>query len=388
MRKALVAFRSLSAATFALLITAGVLAGCGSSSSSTGANAAAASDSHAAGASASPELARAEANLRPWLTPPKTIAVTQPLKRRITGALLDYLECSAGPCQLLAAGLRHAASDMGARLKVVPAGATPESFQAAAQQAIRDQPAAIVMPSLDPSLLKAQLAAMKANHILRVGWATASDPPGAFDLYFLSPASTETIGKALGDYAIVHTNGNAHVLYVNQSAFSGVATEGLGLKAALAADCKKCTYTTIDTLPQDVGTKIPTEVVSTLQANPSINWVDFGYGAMTLGVPQALSGAGLNGKVAITTASLQKNNYLDLKTSAESAGDDLNDEFFAYYAIDSIARALTGQSVPNLQDNPFAYIITAKDVTFNPNTGVYDPIPGFQQQFRTLWGVK
>jgi ribose transport system substrate-binding protein len=270
----------------------------------------------------------------------------------------------------------------------VPAGATPESFQAAAEQAIRDRPAAILMPSLDPSLLKAQLASMKANHILRVGWATASDPPGAFDLYFLSPASTQTIGRALGDYAIVHTNGRAHLLFVNQSAFSGVASEGVGLKEAMTEDCANCTYTSLDTLPQDVGTKIPTEVVSALQANPSINWVSFGYGAMTLGVPQALRGASLDGKVGLTTASLQKSNYVDLKAGMENAGDDLNDELFAYYAMDSIARALSGQRVPNLQNNPFAWIITGKEVRFDPNSQVWNPIPSYQQQFRKLWGAQ
>jgi ribose transport system substrate-binding protein len=166
------------------------------------------------------------------------------------------------------------------------------------------------------------------------------------------------------------------------------AEEGLGEKEEIAKDCAKCTYTTIDTLPQDIATKIPGEVVSALQKNPSINWVSFGFGGMTLGVPQALAAASLNGKVQILSASPLKNNYVDLKGGTERAADDLNDELFAYYAMDSIARALTGQTVPNLQDNPFAWIITGKDITFNPNTEVYNPTPGFQQQFRKLWGVQ
>ena len=37
---------------------------------------------------------------------------------------------------------------------------------------------------------------------------------------------------------------------------------------------------------------------------------------------------------------------------------------------------------------PLSYIITGKDITFDPNKEAYNPIPGFQQQFRKLWGVE
>jgi ribose transport system substrate-binding protein len=332
------------------------------------------------------ELGAVEAQLHPWVTPPSKIAVTQPLKKLPSGQLAVYLECSAAPCVLLNAGFQQASTDLGLRYKAIASGATPESFQAAAQKAVNEKPAVVLMPSVDPSLITKQLAEMKAAHILTVDWATSQPAAGSVDEFWLGPSEDRAVGASVAYYAMAKSNLNARVLYVNQSIFTFGNPLGQGIRQALTTYCKRCTYATIDSLPQDIGSKIPAEVVAKLQSDPSINWVIFAYGEMTLGVPQVLRGANLTG-VHILTQSPAKNNYADLKTGTETAVSDLDDDLFAYYAMDSVARALVHQPVPDLHNLNVSYVITSKDVTFNPNTGVYHPIPDFRQQFRALWGT-
>ena len=208
------------------------MVGCGDSSDDTATSAAESSKS------TNPEVARAEAKLKPFLTPPKTIAVSEPLKKRPVGAEIAFLECGAPPCKIISNGLKRAAADLGARLKIIPAGGTPESFQAAAQRAVNEQPDAVFNAAIDAALIKPQLAAMKTKGILRVAWATAAPPPDAFDLYFLSPTSTSKLGETLANYAIAESDADAHVLFVNQSVFSFGKPMSEGVKNTLAQGCR------------------------------------------------------------------------------------------------------------------------------------------------------
>jgi ribose transport system substrate-binding protein len=383
MLRALTIIRSVIAAAIVLLLVAGGVAACGSSSSSSGGS----GGTTVTNAAENSQLGAVEAQLQPWITPPRRIAVTQPLKKLPSGQLAVYLECSAAPCVLLNAGFQRASTDLGMRYVAISSGATPESFQAAAQEAVNQKPAVVLMPSVDPSLISKQLAEMKAAHILTVDWATSQPPAGTVDQFWLGPSEDRAVGASLADYAMARSNLNAHVLYVNQSVFTFGSPLGQGIQQALTTYCKRCSYAAIDSLPQDVGSKIPSEVVAKLQSDPSINWVIFAYGEMTLGVPQALRAASLNG-VHILTQSPAKNNYADLKSGSEMAVSDLDDDLFAYYAMDSVARALVHQPVPDLRNLNVSYVITSKDVTFDPNTGVYHPIPDFQQQFHALWGTR
>ncbi|MGW1028240.1 sugar ABC transporter substrate-binding protein [Streptomyces sp. NPDC002577] len=365
-------------AVAAALALAALTAGCGGSSTDS---------AQTSGGATSAETAKADSLLKPFLTRPKSIALTEPLKKLPKGKVLTFLECTADPCKNLGRSMGEAAKALGMRYEPIQAGATPESFQAAAQQAIDERPAAVLMAGLDSSLIKPQLAQMKAKGIVTVDFSTA-DKPSTFDAFFLSSKAWHDVGAAEAAYAIKQRGGKAHVLFVNMSLFTLSRGMKAGLQETVKNDCAGCSFKTIDTVQTDVGTQIPTKVVSALQQDPSINTVVFMAGYQSLGVPEALKAAGLSDHVKIIVQAPSANSYADLKSGAQEAAADVDLALNAYYAVDAAARLVTGQKAPDLSDLQMHYLITGKDVTFDPKTEFFHPIPDFKEQFHKIWGLK
>ncbi|MEV4450398.1 sugar ABC transporter substrate-binding protein [Streptomyces mirabilis] len=360
------------------LALAALTAGCGGSSTDS---------AQASGGNRSAEMGKADSLLMPFLVRPKTIALTEPLKKLPTGKVLTFLECSADPCKSLGRSMGEAAQALGMRYEPIQAGATPESFQAAAQQAVDERPAAVLMAGLDSSLIKPQLVQMKAKGIVTVDFSTA-DKPSTFDAFFLSRKAWYDVGAAEAAYAIKKSGGKAHVLFVNMSLFTLSRGMKAGLQETVKNDCAACSFKTIDTLQSDVGTQIPTKVVSALQQEPSINWVVFMAGYQSLGVPEALKAAGLSDGVKIVVQAPSANNYADLKSNVQTAAADVDLSLNAYYAVDAAARLVTGQKAPDLSNLQMHYLITGEDVTFDPKSEFFHPIPDYKEQFHKIWGLK
>lgn len=358
-------------------------AACGSDSSSDSAPAAAGDGSTGAGI----DTAALKSKLKPFLEPPAKIEIDEPLKERPVGKTMAYLQCSALPCKQIGEGLKEATAALGMRFRAIEAGATPETFQGAAQQAVEYDPDVIVMSSIDASLIEKQLQEMHRKDILVVDAATSEPPAGAFDQFWLSPKETAAAGDALARYAILNGRGEAKVLYVNQSVFTFGPILAKSIKQVLTNECPSCSYSDIDTLPDEVGTKIPAKVVSELQTDSSINWVVLAYGAMSVGVQEAINAAGLTDRVKILTQGASKTNYQGVKSGSEAGVLDLNFGYWSYYVADSAARALVGQTAPDFRDKTFSYFVEKADLTFDINKEVFNPVPGYQEQFKALWGV-
>jgi len=336
------------------------------------------------------DVAAIEKKLAPALKPPKKVPLlTEPLKQLPKGKTAEYLECSAIPCKVIGEGLKNAAKIIGMKFSTVQAGATPESFQAAAQQAVEDKPDVVLMPAIDPDVVKKQLEEMKAEGIVTALWATRPPAPGLINVFLLRPKEYYEAGSAVARYAILHSNGEANMLFFNQSVWTFAPYYGEGVQKTLEAECPKCSFSETDTLPEEVGTSLPNKVVSEVQANPSINWLTFAYGAMDLGVPQALQAAELSEQVELISAEAQANNLEYLKSGEEVANDNGDRELEpAFYAIDGVARVLAGQKLPDYEKLKAFWFISPEEVEkLNPKEP-YHPIPDFQEQFEKLWGLK
>ena len=373
----------------ALTLLVGVVAGCGGgSSSSVSETTSGSSEGEASTTAAETGNSAIEAKLAPYLEFTKKISTPGPLEKLPEGSEIEFLECSALPCKQEGEGFKKGAALLKLKYKSLSSGFTPENFKSAVEQAVQDKPDAVLLSAIPPSYVKPQLEELKNEGVIVADWATETPPPGLVDVFLLSPKYWESDGEAMARYVTLNRGANSNVLFVNQSVINFPNYISKGIKRALKAECAECSFSELDSSPEELGTKLPTAVVSELQKNPSINSVIFAYGAMTLGFPQALKAAGIEEQVSYISQSPSKNNLEDLKSGTEEANLASNETYFSYYVLDSVARALNGEPVPNRENMQTGWFITGEDVTFDPTKEYWEPVPNFEAQFEEAWGVK
>lgn len=372
--------------TLALLI-AGLIAGCGSSDDSTTSSSREGTDADS-GESSSSLNASLEEKLKPWEEIPKSIAQTTPLKSIPAGAQVSFLNCEAPQCAEANEGFEAAASILGIDYTAISAGASPESFQAAAAQAVREKPDVLIMGSLDGSLIRQQLAQLKAEGVQTINWSTSKNEEDNFSVLYIPPEVGEAIGEATAEYIVLHHGTDSNILFVNQSVYGALVAYGKGVEAALKAECPECTFSEIDTLPEEVGTKAPSKVVSFLQQNASTEYqIVPAYGPLSLGLPQALKAAGLNSTIA-GSQSGSSNTYVDLKSGVQEMIMEIDLNLLSFYVMDAAMRLVNGEEPLAGEKIPWYQLITGQDINFDPSTERFHPLPNYEKEFAELWTGK
>ena len=125
-----------------------------------------AADSTQAAAPGLPGLSAARAALAKYSERPATISVTQPVGKQIPkGKKIDFILCGVQSCKDLADFFTDAAGQLGWQVKQIATQGTPESVQAAYEQALRDKPDAVVASGFPRAVYAKQLAQLKAAGI-------------------------------------------------------------------------------------------------------------------------------------------------------------------------------------------------------------------------------
>ncbi len=215
--------------------------------------------------------------------------------------------------------------------------------------------------SLQPQLEQAQKAGIKtvASHIYDV----AGDPPPAGHLDAVTPAGFTTASRLAADWAIMKTEGKAHVLAVTADDIVPHVQMGEAIKDELEKYCGSgCTYTNLNVPLTEWATKLQTNVQSALLANPDINYVIPVVDGMTSYVVPGVIAAGAKGRVHVATFNgtpfamkfLQDDNVIDM-----IVGENLH--WNAWADMDQMLRVLTGQ--PPVEDEFTALrIFTAENI--------------------------
>jgi ABC-type sugar transport system substrate-binding protein len=369
------------------LLLAGLITGCGGGNDSTNSSSSETTEAGSSESSSSLD-SRLEQKLKPWEEIPKSIAQTTPLKSIPTGSRVAFLNCEAPQCAEANEGFEAAASILGIHYNAISAGASPESFQAAAAQAVREKPDVLIMGSLDGSLIRQQLAQLKAEGVKTIDWSTSKNEKNNFSVLYIPPEEGEAIGEATAQYIVLHHGADSNILFVNQSVYGALVAYGKGIEKGVKADCPECTFSEIDTLPEEVGTKAPSKVVSFLQQNPSTEYqIVPAYGPLSLGLPQALKAAGLNSTIA-GSQSGSSNTYVDLKSGEQEMILEIDLNLLSFYVMDAAMRLVNGEEPLAGEKIPWYQLITGKDINFDPSTERYHPLPNYEEEFTALWTGK
>ncbi len=142
----------------------------------------------------------------------------------------------------------------------------------------------------------------------------------------------------------------------------------------------------MDLSAADIGTTVPSQIVSYLQSHPEVKYISLQFGDFAIGVPQALKAAGLT-DVKITSQASSKAQYDDIEAGGSQFADiPVPFPYLSYVAVDSAARLILGQEVTAEQAaTPLS--VMEKDNLDLSDGGYWPGVEGYKAQFEELWSA-
>ncbi|MFC8194028.1 sugar ABC transporter substrate-binding protein [Streptomyces sp. NPDC057298] len=351
-----------------------------------GADTTPAADSTQAGAPDSPGLTAARAALKKYSERPATISVTQPVGKAIPkGKKIDFILCGVQSCKDLAGFFTEAAEELGWQVKQIATQGTPESVQAAYEQALRDKPDAVVASGFPRAVYAKQLAQLKAADI-PVIQSNADDVLGdGISLLKNGPDDVGIQGQMLASWVVSNSGAKANTVYFDLPAYTILKPVKDSFATKYKEWCAGCSLDNVDVPITSVGKDMPDRVVSYLRSHPKVTHVVFSLGLLNVGVPTALKTAGITGKrIVVNVGDAQ--NYQYIQGGLTDGAMALNSHETAWLQADALARHFTGRPIDVDQKAALPNLLVTKD-NLPSADGDFPIVEDYQKQFKALWGL-
>lgn len=376
-------------------LTASLLAGCSSSkgaSSTTAASSsttAAVQGSTSAGVStASTGISTARSALTSYENPNPVIEVPALPSTPPKGKTVDFLTCPVSICTEIEQGVQAAAAQLGWTVKVVDGGLTPASYVSAMDGIVQNPGDAVLgIGFLPNSAIQTELSTLASKHIPFIAAASPSAPGPDMLANFESGTGLSVTGTVMADWIIADSNGNAHIAFFwdpSLNALLGTKNDFLSEMTKLCPGCS-VSIQTADFLA-GIGTKIPGQIVSYLQANPATNYLVVSDADAMVGVGQALNAAGLSGKVKIVTRAAGPLNFKDIAAGTETMAVTDESSETGWRMIDAAARSFLGVPLTDPSPTGTIHIITKSNLPSNLNAPY--TVPNYQSYFLKAWHLQ
>lgn len=372
----------------ALLATATallVLAGCGDEGSDTAATTSGGgSSSSGSGDTATAGVAEAQRLLDAFAARPTRIPIDTPIGRAIPpGKEVAFVSCGGTTCAEAARVAQNAADVLGWRVKVHDTNGTPEGFQAALDQVVRDQPDGLIYQGIDQSTIQTQL-----KQLDRLGTVVAAqcvlDPVSELiDYTICTQDSADGWGEATAAWVVADSGGRADTVYVDVPDFKIFAPIGEGFRDVYERTCADCPLDTISISFSELAAgEAPNRIVSHLRSNPDVKYVALAYDGLSAGLPAALGAAGLD-DVKYIGSSPDSSTLTNVRSGRQGATVLAPVHEFVFLEMDAIARKLAGEDV--LPEPEFPYWLVTQE-TLPDAEGLFPVVEDVEAQFAELWG--
>jgi ribose transport system substrate-binding protein len=334
-----------------------------------------------------PEAEKANAEFE---TRPTSIGLKTPVAKPIPGGKkIAFVQCGVPACETEAGMLKEATDLLDWTLKPIPAGVTPESIQAAWEQAIREKPDAVVSSGFPRALYEKQLEKLGQMKIPVIQAYVADEPGNGLTAVVAGREASEIEGRGMADYILANSDSDevtAGLIYVNGFETTAIVAESL--QAELEKQCPGCSAKSLEVPVASIGSDLPQRITSFFTSNPEIEWSQVAFNDMIVGLPTALKGAGIE-NVNLLTLNLnpaiapymEKGEYLKLGFSIGFA------ETY-WREIDLLARYFNGENYEENMDDatlPF-WAVTAENLP--STTEEFPTVANYQQQYKELWGLE
>jgi ribose transport system substrate-binding protein len=301
------------------------------------------------------------------------------------GKKIIYLRCSQPVCRTSGDDVKKAGESLGWTVSFIDFPPDPAGTNEAFGRALDQHPDGIILDGTPVALLQQSMKRAKSMHIpVILGYVLdqAQGTSGNGLAGVVAGKDTYTYEGTLGaDWVANDSKGKANVALFNVSAFPGTKLGGDAFAAELKKVCSGCKLTSVDMQPTDVGTNSASIVASTLQKDPSIDYLFFMFGDLTRGLDAALATAGRT-DVKITGLA-----PVDIDWQALRAGKQtmwISHGMTGYAEVDRLARVFAGTDPVTVSDRQPDQIFTKDNAPASDNP----EIPAnLVELYNALWHI-
>lgn len=353
------------------------ISACGSSSSST---------TQSAGSTAS-GVSDAQVFATQYESRPTKIGITQPVGQTIpSGKRIDFILCGVQSCQDLANAFKDGATALGWTVNEINTKGTPQTVQAAWEQAVRDHPDAVVASGFPRAVFAQQLAQLQAANIPVVESSVDDTVGGGINLIVDTPTQETPDGQMMAAWVVADSGGKANTVYFDLPAFNILEPILGNFKTKYTQWCAGCPLDVVNIPVTAIGKDVPERVASYVRAHPNVNEIAFSLGLLNAGVPQALQALGLTKQVHTIVDVGDAVNYQYIASGQSQAATAFNTQENAWTQVDALARLFTNQSIaPDLNAQLPWMLVTKGNLV--STTANFPLVADYQSQFKALWGL-
>jgi ribose transport system substrate-binding protein len=291
------------------------------------------------------------------------------------GKHLVAIECSSlgVGCVQGAEAVKEAAGALGWSADVVNGKGDPTVWNSAIQNAVASKADGIVLMAISPALVKDGIAKAKAAGI---PVAAALVGPKADALAVTDPQDG---AKSMAAYLTEASGGKANILVLNDAEFVLTDIRNKAMASTLGQTCAGCKVKTVEFTFATMPTKLPGQISSALQADPTIDYVVAPFDAAAAFVRQGIQQGG--GKAKIASFEGDPPTLKTIGDGVQVADLATPNVWAGWQSVDSIARVLLKQPV---SDTPLP---TRLFTTDDKGDAVgWDGDFDFKSKYRQLWG--
>ena len=287
-------------------------------------------------------------------------------------------------------GMREAAAEVGAELKVFPNQGRPTQWAQGIQTAIASDADAILLLAQDPELVRPQVEQAEQAGIPVIVLRTTGEGERCPSIGTACvPTPFERAGRLEADFVIADSGGDANVLVITSKDARSTQPLLAGLEDEFADRCPDCKLRFVDVPIPDWGAKLRSEVQSALVRDPRINYVIATYDSMSQFAVPAIVAAGKADEIKI--AAFNGTPFVlgmiqDGEVVAMDVGENL--AWVGWASMDQAFRVVAGERPVRSEHTPLRVFDAenADDAGHPPrfDRGYGQP---YVEGYRQLWGV-
>lgn len=337
------------------------------------------------------EASEAQALLDEYSQAPRDVEVPPLSATPPKDKTIIFVACDQSNCTEPGRIWQEPAEMLGWTLETSYGPITPEGFNAQLLAALAEEPDGLIIDNVLPVVAVPAMADVIASGIpyTIVAGGDASqqtpEPEKGFLQNTYGPLGSHLSHTLLASWVTVDSGGDGNIVgFFNAEAF--VIAEPAGFfKDEVARLCPGCSLDSQELSLADVGTKVPSQVVSYVQSHPDVEYVYLPFGGATTGVAAALDAAGLAEQVKIFAYASSAPNIEAIGNGEEAMGTAQNDVDNGFFIMDAFARHFIGD--PQCCEIPeIPTLVLTKDTVGS----VYDPSVPFSSPnpaavFRAAW---